>query len=127
MFYEEQLIRAIRTFIAPDVMTALRSATSLEMISPTNSVRVPLQAGVDVAYEKGFAAFCVTATIRDADKDRWLGGKSFFSTIDISRARDKAAIIEHMFDEAKKQMLAALAAGELDRILENPGRKESEK
>lgn len=117
MFYEDQLAAAIRRHIAPDVMAALRDASNMELYSPANSVRVPLQAGVDVAYDKGLAAFCVTATIRDADKDKWLGGKQFFSTIDIAHTSDKAAIIEYLFDEAKKQMLHALAQDEFKYIL----------
>lgn len=116
-FYEDQLIRAIRTKIAPDVMTALRNADSMELHCPRNSVNVPLMAGVDVAYEKDLAAFCVIATIRDKDKDKWLGGKQFFSTVDIGRAHDKAAIIEYLFDDAKKQMLLALSRGEFDGMI----------
>lgn len=117
MFYEDQLIQAIRRFIAPDVMTALQHATSMALDCPRNSVQVPLQAGVEVAYDKDLAAFIVTATIADKDKDKWLGGKQFFSTIDIAKSRDKAAIIEYLFDEAKKQMLHALAQGEFKQIL----------
>lgn len=87
-FYEDQLAAAIRRHIAPDVMTRLRDADSMEIHCPTNSVRVPLQAGVDIAYEQGMAAFCVTATIRDKDKDKWLGGKQYLSTIDLAKTSD---------------------------------------
>lgn len=117
MFYEEQLTRSIRRHIAPDVMTALRQADPMEFHCPRTSVNVALQAGVDVAYDKGLAAFCVTATIRDADKDKWLGGKQYFSTVDLAKTSDKAAIIEYLFEEAKRQMLHALAQGELKTIL----------
>lgn len=117
MFYDDQLVRAIRNFIAPDVMTALQQATGMELVSPSQFVRVPLQAGVDVAYNKKMAAFSVEATIRDVDVDKWLGGRSYFSTTDFIRASDKAAIIEYLFDNAKKQMLDALAKGELDRLI----------
>lgn len=118
-FYEDQLAGAIRRFIAPDVMTALRDADSIEIHCPTNSIRVPLQAGVGIAFDRNMAAFCVTATICDKDKDKWLGGKQYFSTIDIAKASDKAAIIEYLFDEAKKQMLYALAQGEFKEILKS--------
>jgi hypothetical protein len=116
-FYEEQLIQAIRRKITPDIMTALRDATAEEFQRPMASVQVPLWAGVDVAFNKSLAAFCVTSTIRDVDVDKWLGGKQLFSTREISRACDKASVIEYLFDEAKKQMLSALAKGELEHLL----------
>lgn len=119
MFYEDQLVRAIRRKIAPDVMTALRDADSMEFYYPMNSVNVPLQADVKVAYDKKMAAFCVTATICDKEKDKWLGGKQYFSTIDIAKASDKAALIEYLFDESKKQLLNALAQGEFEKMLKH--------
>lgn len=117
MFFDDQLVRAIRNYIAPDVMTALQQATGLQLACPMETVRVPLQAGVTVAYNKGLAAFSVDATIRDADVHKWLGGRSYFSTTEFMAASDKAKMIEYLFDLAKKQMLDALAQGEFDRLL----------
>jgi hypothetical protein len=117
MFYDEEIVKALRRKFAPDIMTALRDATGIELISPKNSVNVPVVAGVTVFHEKGLAAFIVRAEIRDRDKERWLGGEQLFSTRELKSARDKAEYISYCFDQAKAQLIRALVDGELKEIL----------
>lgn len=119
MYYDEEIIRALRRKFAPDIMTALRDATSMELNSPMTSVKVPLVAGVTVIHEKNLAAFIVRAELRDRDKDRWLGGEQLFSTRELASARDKVEYISYCFDRAKAQMIRALVDGELKGILKD--------
>ena len=78
MFYDEEIVKALRRKFAPNIMTALQDADAMELHSPRTSVNVPLVAGVTVFHEKNLAAFIVRAELRDRDKDRWLGGEQLF-------------------------------------------------
>ena len=121
--YDETMIAAIKRRFAPDFCTAMQNATGMDFVGKRASVNLPLRADVEVIYEKDLAAFIVTGTILDRDKDKWLGGKQLFSTRELAGARDKAEVISYLFDEAKKQFLRALADSELDAIL-NPSIKD---
>jgi hypothetical protein len=92
MFYDEEIVRALRRKFAPDIMTALQAADSMELHSPRTSVNVPLVAGVTVFHDKDLAAFIVRAELRDRDKDKWLGGEQLFSTRDLAMTRDKCVV-----------------------------------
>jgi hypothetical protein len=45
MFYDEEILRALRRKFASDIMTALRDADAMELHPPTTSVNVPLARG----------------------------------------------------------------------------------
>lgn len=121
--YDDILTQAIKRRFAPNFCDAMRDATTMDFVGKRASVNLPLRADVEVVYEKDLAAFIVTGTILDRDKDKWFGGKQLFSTREFAGAKDKAAMIEYLFDESKKQFLRALADGELDSIL-NPNIKD---
>lgn len=70
MFYDEEIVRALRRKFAPDIMTALRDADAMELHSPGTGVDVPLVAGVTVFHEKNLGAFIV----------RSAGGRGLFFT-----------------------------------------------
>lgn len=115
--YDDELVRAIRRKIAPDEMAALRYAAPLGLHSPRQFVELPLRADVKVAFDKGLAAFCVDATIRDLDPKRWLSARQYFSTREIVRSSDRAAVIEYLFDGMKGQFARHLAESELEKLI----------
>lgn len=118
MFYDDELTRAIKTKFAPDIRMALRDAPNMDFIRPSMQVNVPLRADVAVIYEKDLAAFAVRGRIVNAGADKnWLSGQAYFSTEQISTARDKVAIVEYLFNEARDQMIRAILNKELDSIL----------
>lgn len=115
--FDDELIRAIRRKIAPDEMTALRDADVATLLAPMDRVVVPLRADVKVAAERGLADFCIDATLRGDDPGNWLSGRQYFSTRILVSARDRAALVEYVFDKAKRDFIRALADGELKRLL----------
>jgi hypothetical protein len=117
MQYDDELIRALRRKFAPDIMTAIRDASTMELIAPSRSVNVPLQADAAVSYEKDLAAFIVKGTIRGSFRDKWMGSECLFSTREMESARDKAEVINYLFESAKDQFIRALVDGELKKIL----------
>lgn len=117
MFYEDRLMAAIRRYVADDVMIALRDAEPMTLMYPVKKVIVPLCATVQAAWDKDLARFVIDARVKNTNNDEWLNGRSIFSDRELSKAKDRASLIEYCFDMAKKEMLDALANGEFDRII----------
>lgn len=120
--YPDYLVRAIRRKFAPDIMTALRDADPMTLCEPNGSVNVPLRAGVGVIYRKELAAFIIDATIKGfkhAEGVRFdnICGRQLFSTRELVEAKDKVAIIEYLFDQAKRHFIEKLVNDELEYIL----------
>lgn len=117
--FDDELAEAIKRKFAPDIMEALRTARSIDLVAPQRaSISIPLRADIGVVYDMNAAAFAVDACVRDTDNEsKWLRGRQFFCTRELTMARDKAALVEHLFDHMKRDFLRALVEGELDFIL----------
>lgn len=108
-FYFDALERAIRQHINPDVNDALANASWVELDRAIHSVQVPLQADVAVAYEKNFARFVIIGRCLRYGKGEYLNIEAAFDTKPIKSSYDAAQYIEHVFEQAKRRMLAQLA------------------
>lgn len=118
MNYTDEITRAIYRRFAPDLAAVLSQTDVMEMQYPSESVRVPLVAGVEVFYKNDLAAFAVRGKLRDP-KRHWLCGEMIYSTRLIDSAHDRAMAITHCFEESKAQMIRAVVDGELTDILKN--------
>lgn len=115
--YEDEMIRAIRRRFAPDIMTTLRDASVTEFSAPLNRVTLPLMASTKLLYDKDLAAFQVDGSVKDVDSDNCLMARQYFSSMEIRDAKDKAAIINYLFDGLKHMFTDAIVNKELDKLL----------
>lgn len=116
-YYDDALTRAIQHKLMPGVMARWHDAHTIRLPTRTDHVELPLQADVSVGYDRGVAAFSVRGTYFDKTADRWLLGEGFFSTETIMQTRDKALVIEAVFENVKRSMIQELTEVELKRLL----------
>lgn len=118
MDYFEALYRAIHRKIAPDMRTALMHCDKTALMTATHrEIKIPLLADVSVAWDNGCADFIIQGKVFDEKNNQYYHVESIFSSREISRAHDKAAIIEHLFDEVKRTFLIKIAEGKLEELL----------
>lgn len=116
-FYFDALEKAIRRHLQPDINKVLREADVFFLDSRQNSVNVPLQADVAVAYEADMARFVVHGRCVRYGRDDYLSVQSVFDSRYIANGADAAAYIEYVFEAAKRQMLEQLAQDEFTALL----------
>lgn len=123
----DRLFTAFKTRFAPTIADALKYASGFNLSSPdAKSITLPLQADVQVAYEKDMARFIIKGSYRASN----INGKgalfveSYFGDKEILSVHDPEAYIEYVFENAKHQMLRMLSEGQLDELLHHLKRDE---
>lgn len=113
--FDDEMIRAIKYRLAPALRDVLRDTDFIELINPTTSIKLPVQATVMLTYSKNLAAFRLRGRFLSKDKDNkeFECGEQFFSTRDIVHARDKFDLIDYLFDEIKNRFKREIIEGEL--------------
>lgn len=112
----EEMNRLIRNKFAPDIADCLRAAeVPYLLVGDMNSIRVPLLATPKLIYDKGFGDFVVTASLRENDAQPFNCTKSVFSTRELLKVTDKAAFVEYIFEQLKRDFLKRLAMGEIEK------------
>lgn len=115
--YNEEFVRAIRNKFAPDIRTVLADMPRMDFSRHMNLVTISTQADAKFVYDKGLAAFVIEGRVYDPNPDNWLAIRQYFSTRELTSARDKSEVIKHLFDQVKSEFINALANKELDEIL----------
>lgn len=117
MHFDDQMIRAIRNKFAPDMMTALKDASLVELQYPKRSINVPLFAGADIVYDKGLGSFTIEGKVKYTNKDEFVMARQVFSTRELMDSRESSEIINYLFDRLKYDFTEALVEGKLNKIL----------
>lgn len=111
--FEKIMVDAIRAKLAPDIHQALATARYYDMSSPNMpNIVLPLRADVRVVYDRNAAAISVKGRFLDSGSGQYHHVESFFSTLGIGSARDKAAMATFLFNHARDRFLRELADNE---------------
>lgn len=116
-FYYDALEKAIHRHVQPDVYTVLKEADVMTLNTAQDSISVPLQADVKVAYDKGFARFVIHGRLFKYGRGEYLNVETAFDTKPIGSAEDAVEYIEFVFEQAKRRMLGQLADDNFSEML----------
>ena len=117
MDYYKELAETIIRKLIPDLTGTLTYAKNMKLDFQHYQVTIPLAADIFMLYERQLGAFTIEARCHNpysTDRyNKYLMGRSVFSTKQLSGGKDAFDLIDHIFDNLKNQFKESILKEEL--------------